>query len=137
MSASDLTVALAVLLYVFRFVAEWMAAGGRLAGFKDRIHRISLDLCFIGLSFFAVAVGRTSPPSTFNRNYPGQTGRAIAYFVIFVVFYLLGACLSDRAIRLQRRKNVSKWKKLGLLSLAHGTVGALAILMLLVGATQL
>jgi hypothetical protein len=137
MSASKLTVAIAVVLYVFRFVAEWLAAGSSLAEFKNKIHRTSLDMCFIGLSLFAVAVGRHNPRSTFYRNYSGEVGRAIVYCLIFVVSYLLSARLSYSALRVQRRRSISRRKKLVLLSLAHGSVGALAMLMVFVGATEL
>ena len=137
MSASKLTVEIAVVLYVFRFVAEWMAAGSSLAEFKNKIHRTSLDMCFIGLSLFAVAVGRYDPPSTFYKNYPHEVGRGVVYFVIFVVTYLVSAWLSRWALKLQRRRSMTRRKKLVVLSLTHGCVGALAILMVLVGATQL
>lgn len=127
-------------LYLLRFLIDLMMNRSKplLSKFLDRLKLTSLDFCFIGLGLFAVAACRVKPPSSYHVRYPGdQSERTFVFAVLYVVFYVLAAWLTEHAGIVERRRRMGKPNVKLTLILLHSLLIFLAGVMFITGALSL
>ena len=121
-----------VLLYVFCFSIELVIVRKkRLNKFLDRLKRMHLDLCFVGLSLIVAAISRTNLSSQYYIRYP--PAKMPGFLLLYLLLYVIAASLAEHAGELERTRTLERGSIRVRLVIIHSLLVFLAGIMFITG----